>query len=257
MERLITQEELQSKFQSIKRSLETIYHVSLGQRNDIVEVERLIPTEPFLEEEKLHLVMDSVMNEGYSVPIVTMEHKGKFYIIDGHHRAYTLYLLGKKMIESIVLRFPEGEEYREVEEISLSDMKVKPIKKDGLGGAANDVHAMWEKAGKIALCFEKIHGVEFTVINKDVGVGSLVPTQPFVEASKLGSYVNREVPIICVEHSGKLYVLDGHNRAAVARREGMKTVGALILVPQQPVEFGIAKTAKSWGLESLNDLKVK
>jgi IMP dehydrogenase len=256
MTKLITREDLPSRVENVKKSLERVYHVKLKTREDILEVDGLIPTEPFLEDDKVKLVMDKVMKEGYNVPIIVLEHDKKSYIIDGHHRAYSYYVLKKSRIDAVVFEFPEEEEYRTVEEIGLGDMKAKSahkVKPEGQGNA----HDMWEKAGKIALYFEKIHGVEFTVVSKDVEMSKLIPTQPTAESSKVDSYINKNVPIVCVEYDGKTYVVDGHNRAIVAQRGGASQISALILVPQKPIDFGIAHTSDRWGLKSLNDLKIK
>jgi IMP dehydrogenase len=257
MVKLIAKDELQSKFDAVKKSLETVYHIGLGHRAERLEVDSLIPTIPFLEEDKLHLVMEKVMKEGYNVPVISLEHKGKFYIIDGHHRTYTFYVLNKKWIDSLVLEFPEDEEYRAVEEIRLGKMEVKSIGKPQTGSVAKDADETWERAGRMALYFEKIHGVEFTVVSKDVEVNRLVPTQPHVNLSGAKDRMDRNLPIICVECREKSYIVDGHDLAAVAHRDGTEKLNALILVPQQPIDFGMSETAKRWGLESLNDLKVK
>jgi IMP dehydrogenase len=256
MARLITKEDLPLRLKNVKKSLEKIYHVTLKSREDRLEVDDLIPTEPFLEDDKVRLVRDKVMKEGYNVPIIVLEHDKKLYIIDGHHRAYTFYVLKKTWIDAVVLEFPESEEYRIIEEIGLGEMRAKSahkIKSDEPG----DSHEMWKRAGKIALYFEKIHGVEFTIVSKEVEISKLVPTQPTAESSKVGSYVNKNVPIVCIEYDGKTYVVDGHNRAVVTQKEGASEISALILVPQKPIDFGIARTSDRWGLKSMKDLKMR
>lgn len=258
MTKLITVQDLEQRFQNVKKSLELIYDLEFPIRKEKLDINNLIPTQPFLEKEKLKRVIKKSINENYYVPIIAMEHRGEFYIIDGHHRTYTSFILGKKEIDAIIMKFPDNKQYRILEKIKIGDMRIKLFKKKGAVVETEvesiEIIKMWEKAGKTVLNFEKMHDIEFTIVNKKIPVKSLIPTQKFADVSKTEKFLNKDVPIICIEHDGKFYVVDGHNRAFVAKKENLSEINSLILVPERSVDFGIVKTAEKWGLRSLDDL---
>ena len=83
-----------------------------------------------------------------------------------------------------------------------------------------------------------------------------MPTQPQVERRQILSIKRLLAPIVCIEHEGRYYILDGHARTLRAREMEMNSIRAIILTPKSRVEYGIVKTVKSIGLESIVDLKV-
>jgi len=63
----------------------------LGKRSkydfDDVPLEQLYPTEDFLENDKLALILMKVVKEGYDVPVITVDCGGEYFVLDGHHRS--------------------------------------------------------------------------------------------------------------------------------------------------------------------------
>ncbi len=56
-----------------------------------------------MSEKKLLVVLQEIVH-GYDAPVIVLEHKGEYYILDGHHRAYARKKLGFSQVESIILR---------------------------------------------------------------------------------------------------------------------------------------------------------
>jgi hypothetical protein len=257
---LITNSEIEQRLSGIKKSFKLLYGIDFEDSRKKVNVGDVIPTQPFLEKEKLQMVIQKVINENYSVPIILMEHRGKLYIIDGHHRAYTSFILGNMEMDAIILKFPDDRDYKTVKEIRVGDMKVKMFKKKRSSGEIEtseesaEIIKMWEKAAKTALHFEKIHNIEFSIVSKEIKTEDILPTQKMVDINKTDRLINKDVPIICIEHNQKFYVIDGHNRAFVSKKQGIPRIKSLILVPEKPVDFGIIKTAEKWGVRNLEDL---
>lgn len=64
-------------------------------------------------------------------------------------------------------------------------------------------------------------------------------------------------PLIVVERRNGFIVVDGHHRIMAAKKLGMKTFKAIVLVPNDyDVKFGLEKTAEKWGLRSLDDVTI-
>ncbi len=49
--------------------------------------------------------------------------------------------------------------------------------------------------------------------------------------------------------------MDGHARSLKALQLGLKSVDAMVLFPETPIDYGVAKTAKEMNLKSLKDIK--
>ncbi|MGQ9478885.1 MAG: hypothetical protein ACUVQ0_02540 [Thermoproteota archaeon] len=67
-------------------------------------MERVFPTEDFLEADKLVATLKAFIYENYRVPIVCLELPGhKRYVIDGHHRLLVHRLFNQHVIRSFIL----------------------------------------------------------------------------------------------------------------------------------------------------------
>ncbi len=248
---LTTPEGLPARIQSIKISLEKIYGAKLSVEFRVLPVRSLCSTENFLEKDKLALIFMKIVDEGYRVPIITVRKGGEYYVLDGHHRSYILAKMMEETVESYVLRFPEEVSYRApprrpIEEIPVID--VAPIR--------DPILRAWSQIIILLKYYEKIYDTPFYFKIKRLSLDELVPTQPQVERRQILSIKRLLVPIVCIEHEGRYYILDGHARTLRAREMEMNSIRAIILTPKSGVEYGIVKTVKNLGLESIDNLKI-
>jgi len=109
---------------------------------------------------------------------------------------------------------------------------------------------------------EDQNGIKMKVVNKDIDVSRVIPTQKEVYMDEL---VGRQYelkrgmiePLIVVERRNGFIVVDGHHRIMAAKKMGMKTYKAIVLIPNDyDVKFGLEKTAERWGLRTLDDVKI-
>ncbi len=124
MIRLITREEAFKRAESIKKENEAIYGVPFELEHRYLPLDVLIPTQWELSEKKLVVVLQEIVH-GYDAPVIVLEHRGKYYILDGHHRAYARKKLGFSEIEAIILR-PLKEIHTKIEE-SVKKAKLKSL----------------------------------------------------------------------------------------------------------------------------------
>ncbi|MBP5684838.1 MAG: CBS domain-containing protein, partial [Candidatus Methanomethylophilaceae archaeon] len=96
---------------------------------------------------------------------------------------------------------------------------------------------------------EEQNGIKLKVVNKDVEVDRVIPTQKEVYMDEL---VGRQYelkrgmiePLIVVERRNGYIVVDGHHRILAAKKMGMKTYKAIVLVPNDyDTKLGLEKTA--------------
>ncbi len=109
---------------------------------------------------------------------------------------------------------------------------------------------------------EETNGIKMKVENKDIEIDRIVPTQKEVYMDEL---VGRQYelkrgmiePLIVVERRNGYLVVDGHHRIMAAKKMGMKTYKAIVLIPNvYDVKLGLEKTAERWGLKSLDDVNI-
>jgi IMP dehydrogenase len=122
--RLITREEAFKRAERIKEENEAIYGVPFELEHRYLPLDVLIPTQWELSEKKLVVVLQEIVH-GYDAPVIVLEHRGKYYILDGHHRAYARKKLGFSEIEAIILR-PLKEIHTKIEE-SVKKAKLKSL----------------------------------------------------------------------------------------------------------------------------------
>jgi hypothetical protein len=112
---------------SLRKTLEIIYGVKLGTDFENVPIDRLHPTENFLEKDKLALVFMKVIAEDYDVPIIAVERMENFFVLDGHHRSFISKKLMKKTVKACLLNFPKNKTYRTVAKRSLEGLPIKDV----------------------------------------------------------------------------------------------------------------------------------
>jgi IMP dehydrogenase len=243
--------DIQRRVYNDKRSLEMIYGVQLDVDVEDIPLERLYPTEDFLENDKLALVFMKVLTEDYNVPIIVVKRETDYFVIDGHHRAYIFKKLQRKAIDSYVVKFPKGKSYRDVAKWELEEMPIKDV-----GELEDPMLSTWGQMLTVLKYFEALYHVPFYLNQKEIKLNELVPTQSLVKRSQIESIKELRVPIACIRYEGKYYVLDGHARSLRAKQLGFKTIQAIILFPKTQIDYGIVKTVKETNLKEVGDIKI-
>ena len=236
----------------IKKSLEIIYDVELDAKFEKITLEHMYPTQDFLENDKLALVFMKVVAEGYDVPIVGVERDEDYFILDGHHRSFIAKKLEGRAINAYVLRFPAKRDYRTHPREPLEGLAIRHV-----APMSDPILATWEQILTVTKYYEALHDCYFTLRKEMVPLSNLVPTQSAVKRTHIDSIIEILVPIVCIKHGNRYYVLDGHARSLRANQLGMKEIKAMILSPQQEVKYGIVKTAQDINLQSLNDIRIE
>ncbi|WP_457753531.1 inosine-5-monophosphate dehydrogenase [Thermococcus sp.] len=126
---LITREKAFERARRLKRENELIYGVKFIIDHKYLPLDILIPTQRELSEAKLLIVLQEIKH-GYDAPIIVLEHRKKYFILDGHHRAYALKKLGFSQVECLILK-PREEIKTKIDETaqrsklkSLDDIKI-------------------------------------------------------------------------------------------------------------------------------------
>ena len=117
------------------------------------------------------------------------------------------------------------------------------------------------KVDNLMRTLENIHGVAVTQERRDVRLAELTPTQAKVYADELEGRryeLERKLaePLVVIDNDGDLLLADGHHRVKAAARLGIETMDAYVIVLSQPVDLGMAKTAKKEDLVSIGDIAV-
>lgn len=109
---------------------------------------------------------------------------------------------------------------------------------------------------------EQQNGVRMKVVNKDIPIDQIIPTQKEVYMDEL---VGRQYelkrglnePLIVVERRNGYLLVDGHHRIMAAKKLGLKELKAIVLIPNElDTKFGLEKTAERWGLHTLDDVAI-
>jgi IMP dehydrogenase len=117
------------------------------------------------------------------------------------------------------------------------------------------------KVRKLMRTLEQIHGVELTEERREVRLDDLTPTQARVYADELEGRqyeLNRGLaePLVVIDNDGVLHLADGHHRVMAAHQMGIEQMDAYVIVPQERVDLGMAKTAEKGGLETITDIEI-
>lgn len=249
MPRLISEEEAVERAEALRKTFSILYETDFKKILDKVPVEMVIPTEDFLEADKLVATFKAFLYENYRVPAICLELPNKrIYVIDGHHRLLIHKLFKEDTMNSYIL-LPAGEieYYKPLRNImDLSIMKM-PLSRENLP---------FLNAVKIVLYYRRIYGDFFHLEHRNVDVLSLVPTQPLISAEGLEYWRNKYSPITCLEYLDKLYILDGHTRAFAKVLKKEYSVEALVIKSAVNISFKIVETTRKLGLSSIEDVKV-
>jgi len=236
---------------SLRKTLEMIYGVKLGVDLEDVPIDRLHPTESFLEKDKLAVVFMKVVTEDYDVPIIAVKRVEDFFVLDGHHRSFISKKLMKKTVKAYVLKFPENKSYRAVAKPSLEDIPIKDV-----GVIDDPLMKTWGQILTILKYYEALYDVSFYLRKEQVRLKDLVPTQSQIRREQVDAIKELLVPIACVKYEGRFYILDGHARSLRAKKLGFKSIQAIILSPEVNIDFGIVKAVKEMSIRSLEDIQI-
>jgi IMP dehydrogenase len=115
------------------------------------------------------------------------------------------------------------------------------------------------KVDKLMRTLENIHGVDAREERRDVPLSELIPTQGKVYADELeGRRYELErglaEPLVVIDTGRELLLADGHHRVKAASRLDVSEMDAYVIVIDDPVELGMAKTAEKENLDSIADI---
>ncbi len=118
-----------------------------------------------------------------------------------------------------------------------------------------------EKVGKLMRTLENIHEISLREERRTITLADLTPTQERVYADELeGRRYELEhglaEPLVVIDHCGDLLLADGHHRILAADRLGIDRMDAYVIVIDEVIDLGMAKTAEKAGLETLDDIEI-
>jgi len=116
------------------------------------------------------------------------------------------------------------------------------------------------KVDKLMRTLENIHGVEVREEERTVELSALTPTQGKVYADELeGRRYELErglaEPLVVIDTDDELLLADGHHRVKAAHRLGIGEMDAYVIVVDEPIDLGMAKTAEKENLETIEDIE--
>jgi IMP dehydrogenase len=116
------------------------------------------------------------------------------------------------------------------------------------------------KVDKLLQTLESIHGIEAEEDRRDVALEKLIPTQSRVYADELeGRRYELErglaEPLVVIDNAGQFLLADGHHRVKAADKLDVQEMDAYVIVIDQRVDLGMAKTAEKEELSSIADIE--
>jgi predicted transcriptional regulator len=176
----------------------------------------------------------------------------------------------KVMTADILVAHPEMELNDAARVILRSGIQRLPVVDDagnlvGIISNADVIRSQIERAtpgkvDKLMRTLENIHGVDVREERRDVALDRLTPTQAKVYADELeGRRYELErglaEPLVVIDTGGEFLLADGHHRVKAADRLGIPEMDAYVIVIDEPVDLGMAKTAEKEELETIADIE--
>ena len=97
------------KVEKLKNTLEKLHRVKVKVYRDSVDVNKLIPTQTKVYADELRGRIHE-LRKGLAEPIIVVKKDGRFYLVDGHHRAVASLKVGQKKLDAYILEVPESVE---------------------------------------------------------------------------------------------------------------------------------------------------
>ena len=115
------------------------------------------------------------------------------------------------------------------------------------------------KVDKLLRTLQNIHSVQAREERREVTLSELTPTQGKVYADDLEGRryeLQRGLaePLVVIETPSDLLLADGHHRTKAASQLGIDEMDAYVIVIDEPIELGMAKTARKENLEAIDDV---
>jgi IMP dehydrogenase len=176
----------------------------------------------------------------------------------------------KVMTTDLLVAHPEMEINDAARVILRSGIQRLPVVDDagnlvGIISNADVIRSQIERAtpgkvDKLMRTLENIHGVPAREERRDVPLAELTPTQSRVYADELeGRRYELErglaEPLVVIETGDGLLLADGHHRVKAASRLDIAEMDAYVIVIDEPVDLGMAKTAEKEQLETIADIE--
>lgn len=97
------------KVEKLKSALVRLHDIEVNVYRDVVDVDKLIPTQTKVYSDELRGRIHEI-RKGLAEPIVVVKKDGRFYLVDGHHRAVASLKIGQKKLDAYILEVPENVE---------------------------------------------------------------------------------------------------------------------------------------------------
>ena len=207
------------------------------------------------------------------------DHSG-FPVCDGRHvegfiSAHDLLLendaepVFKIMATDLLVAHPEMEIDDAARVILRSGLRRLPVVDDagnlvGIISNADVIRSQIERAtpgkvDKLLRTLEHIHSVDAHEERREIELAALTPTQGTVYADELeGRRYELErglaEPLVVVQTPDSLLLADGHHRSKAAKQLDIARMDAYVIVIEEPVELGMAETARQEELSDIEDI---
>lgn len=175
------------------------------------------------------------------------------------------------MTEDIIVAAPEMAVQDAARVILRSGIQKLPVVDDagnlvGIISNADVIRSQIERATpdkveKLGRTLANIHDITTHDERRTVDLAALTPTQSTVYADELEGRVYElerglAEPLVVIDNDGHLYLADGHHRVKAADRLDITAMDANVIILDETVELGMAKTAADAGLERIDDIEI-
>ncbi len=203
----------------------------------------LYATQPVLESDKLGLVLYLVLFKKYDAPaIVVHNNRGKYYILDGHHRARVHIWIRKKLPAHLI--YVPAYKPRISNPLCITDVINPP------SGTPDEILPLRHMVNTIVF-LEKMHGIIARIWKEEPLIKILKPTQPPSEIQGIFDEMHSPLPILVYDYLGSKYVVDGHKRACKALLQGIDKIKAITFTLH--TDIGLIRVGEYIGYDSFDE----